>query len=258
MPGRGPKCYNCGDFGHISADCEYTTSGPKCYSCGGFGHLARDCGSPVDEGLENPQLVENIVLGAGLRGRQAANLQSQVLFYINPATQVCFDIYYATRTVKWFTQSPSQDQAFKQRTYRTRIDLTRLLETSTASTESHERTAAAKAACAACGVEKERSDFSVAQWKRRSDGAKCKVCTASKVPDVSTVLDDEEGSKPKRKTRSGGGRGPKCYNCGEFGHLSRDCQHTSAANGSDPKCYTCGGFGHLARDCEQATSAPKW
>ena len=39
-PGRGFRCYNCGEGGHLMAQC---TKGHKCDKCGGWGHNARDC-----------------------------------------------------------------------------------------------------------------------------------------------------------------------------------------------------------------------
>ncbi|CAK9858227.1 unnamed protein product [Sphagnum jensenii] len=60
----------------------------------------------------------------------------------------------------------------------------------------------------------------------------------------------------------GGGADRSCYNCGEGGHIARDCPNESTGNsrqsgggGSTRNCYNCGESGHLARDCAPAASA---
>ncbi|CAM6082727.1 unnamed protein product [Calypogeia fissa] len=54
-----------------------------------------------------------------------------------------------------------------------------------------------------------------------------------------------------------GGGDRACYNCGETGHIARDCSSEVPSNGraggggggGNRNCYNCGEAGHLARDC---------
>jgi len=72
------------------------------------------------------------------------------------------------------------------------------------------------------------------------------------------------GRGPRGGSGGGGGGGGdrSCYNCGEGGHIARDCPNESTGNsrqsgggGSTRNCYNCGESGHLARDCTPAASA---
>lgn len=46
------------------------------------------------------------------------------------------------------------------------------------------------------------------------------------------------------KYPTGGVAKQRCYNCGQIGHISFDCQQPQVRKA----CYTCGNSGHLARD----------
>mmetsp|Transcript_72102 Transcript_72102/g.143024 ORF Transcript_72102/g.143024 Transcript_72102/m.143024 type:complete len:189 (+) Transcript_72102:75-641(+) len=55
----------------------------------------------------------------------------------------------------------------------------------------------------------------------------------------------------------GGGNGGECFNCGEYGHLSRECPGPRKGGGGGKgggACFICQEMGHLARDCPNGDS----
>jgi len=87
-----------------------------------------------------------------------------------------------------------------------------------------------------------------------------------------------ESKGGKGKGDKGGGGDPECFNCGGFGHISRDCPEPrrgkggggrgdddayanfggrsggrsgGGGGGSDMECYNCGAFGHISRECPE-------
>ncbi|TMW69639.1 hypothetical protein Poli38472_001795 [Pythium oligandrum] len=55
-------------------------------------------------------------------------------------------------------------------------------------------------------------------------------------------------------TEGGFNSGAACFGCGKFGHLKRDCPSNV---GGGRACHNCGNFGHLRRDCPEEAQPPK-
>uniref|UniRef100_T1IWG6 CCHC-type domain-containing protein n=1 Tax=Strigamia maritima TaxID=126957 RepID=T1IWG6_STRMM len=88
-----------------------------------------------------------------------------------------------------------------------------------------------------------------------------KALTANEIREILRREEDrngEEHEKQKSKTSEYAMKAkernyknkPKCYKCGKFGLISRECY-------GETKCYNCNNFGHYAKDCEKPKSESK-
>ncbi|CAG8474856.1 11502_t:CDS:2 [Cetraspora pellucida] len=82
---------------------------------------------------------------------------------------------------------------------------------------------------------------------RTADAKQCYSCGGADCPSV--------------RVNGSGSAGGRCYNCGRFGHLARNCSTNNYHGGNRGHghrgygggrviCYKCGGFNHFARDCQ--------
>ena len=58
-----------------------------------------------------------------------------------------------------------------------------------------------------------------------------------------------KAEKPEGRGGGGAGGDKACYNCGNVGHLSRDCKEAKKEGADDRACYNCGKTGHVSKAC---------
>ena len=187
MAFRG-RCYNCGDFGHIAADCEHST--PRCFECNAFGHLARDC----PERDNAPQLSDwnwllDVAHDCGWSGRQTRgsnqsgfDVSNRTLFLQNDkGTKI--DLYTTTACVKTTVDHPvrGRNQLFRGCGYYDEDSLRRILDNPRVHTgHGYRNEAGATAVCRECSERKARAEFSRNQWSKcrkvTGPGPRCLDC----------------------------------------------------------------------------------
>jgi len=108
--------------------------------------------------------------------------------------------------------------------------------------------------------------------QKAPEGKSAKVATAATLGGATASQNSRGGRGGHYPASRGGFGGPqsptqtqkvKCYRCGEFGHVSRDCpQDREDEYDRSPsfipyqqiRCYACSGYGHIARDCPNEPS----
>lgn len=211
------KCFNCGEGGHVARECPNSALGPRCYNCDQHGHLASQCGA-CDPAIMDPNAVATVAQQAGLTMRQGSG--PGVLCYEKDG--LMYDIFFPSRAVKISSADGSSD--FKQQGYSSADSLLRILGRSRQMGGGQRGGGEdARFTCTSCALDKPKLDFSRAQWAKRSSGsARCEACVGAGGAAAGGAVDEEDKKERKPRKRTNG-KGPKCFNCGEMGHMKTEC-----------------------------------
>lgn len=115
--------------------------------------------------------------------------------------------------------------------------------------------------CSVCNetFDKASGEFSKKQWTI-GEGRRCKECIAEAQEQQKAEAKQNREERGEGEGGGGGGRrrnrrnrssGATCWNCGEAGHLSKDCQQARNDSNEFCECFNCGGFGHISAQCEE-------
>jgi len=208
-------CYQCGSTEHLKKDCPNKVASTNndskdsrtCYNCGEHGHLRSNCPN---------QAVENGANKTNERGRRGGNRGGN------------------RGNGRGGGRKPMQRRPYNN--------------------NNNNNTEIGDKKCFNCGGNHLKRDCpEIEIQKKDSEPRNNSKPRREKVSNESNNDSGNNNNSNNNNSGNGGGRGNrprrhfvKCYNCGDEGHISRDCPNAD----SGPRCYRCNKFGHVSVECQ--------
>lgn len=226
-----PVCYNCGNYGHLSKDCDEPIQGKACYNCGETGHLLRNCkvAQPAEGATapEKSEVASEPAVGNAPAATESTDSPVAASVLVVASTPLVVEAVSETAVA---TPAPAVAIPTAPASVASSTDV----PSGPASTSSLE--------CYKCGTVGHISRFcpnsagtgsgptasSRGRGGRSSRSQSCYSC--GRIGHVSRECT----------------KGQKCYNCGDMGHLSKECSQAQ-----EKVCYKCKGPGHISSQCSE-------